>query len=89
MGKQRLDDFLEFIEKKHGEENWVTVYKQIRESDDSADGAFYCALVSEQMTDRAMTNTSWDLMLGSGGPGFVTTFENGAEKNTYYTESNP
>lgn len=28
MTKTPLDDFLEFIEQKHGEENWVSLYKR-------------------------------------------------------------
>ena len=33
MEKLPLDDFLEFVAKTHGEENWITVYKQIKEPD--------------------------------------------------------
>ena len=39
------------------------------------------------MTDKAMKEPSWDLMLGSGRPGFVTSWEDGIEKNEYYRDT--
>ncbi|MFM0649106.1 hypothetical protein PQR14_32705 [Paraburkholderia bryophila] len=87
MDKHPLGDFLDFVASKHGEENWVTVYKRISQPDSSEDGSLYCALVTEDRTERAMGEASWDLMLGSGGPGFVSTFDDGVETNTYLPQS--
>ncbi|ARL35316.1 hypothetical protein [Burkholderia pseudomallei] len=87
MEKLPLDDFLEWIEKTHGEENWVTVYKHIEGPDGSADGGFYSALVSQEKTEKAMTDPSWDLRLGSGGPGFSVCWEDGVKKEEYHQHS--
>jgi hypothetical protein len=87
MSKQPLDDYLDFIKNKHGEENWITVYKDIGEPGDREDGGFYCALVTQHMTARAMDNSSWDLMIGSGSPGFTSSYDNGVEVTTYQRDS--
>ncbi|WP_261547477.1 hypothetical protein [Burkholderia multivorans] len=87
MEELPLDNFLEWIKKVHGEENWVTVYKQIQEPDGSADGGFYSALISQEKTDKAMTDPSWDLLLGRGGPGFSVSWEDGVEKHEYHQYS--
>ncbi|MDD2046844.1 hypothetical protein [Pseudomonas putida] len=81
-----LDDFLGFIEQKHGEETWVSLYKRITKDDKSEDGAFYSALVSQSATERAIRQPSWDLMLGGGGPGLVMGYENGEEVTTYLAQ---
>lgn len=86
MTKTPLDDFLEFIEQKHGEETWVSLYKRISKDDKSEDGGFYSALVSQSATEIALKKPSWDLMLGGGGPDFVISYENGAETTKYMAQ---
>jgi hypothetical protein len=83
MTKTPLDDFLEFIEKKHGEETWVSLHKRISTDDGSEDGGFYSSLVSQSATEAALNQPSWDLMLVGGGPDFVTSHENGEEHTKY------
>jgi hypothetical protein len=87
MPDNPFEDFLEFVTDKHGEENWVTVYKQDPINNGDHDGGMYCALVSEDKTEKAMQEAGWDLMIGSGGPGFCTSYENGESTTTYYTNS--
>ncbi|TKD45720.1 hypothetical protein [Azotobacter chroococcum] len=87
MTKTPLDDFLEFIDQKHGEESWVSLYKKISKDDKSEDGILYSTLVSQNATERAMSQSSWDLMLGGGAPGFVIGSENGKEVVTYLPQS--
>ncbi|QHF00521.1 hypothetical protein LCG56_27455 (plasmid) [Pseudomonas cannabina pv. alisalensis] len=87
MPKTPLDDFLEFIKQKHGEETWVSLYKRIFKDDKSEDGGFYSALVSQSSTEVAIKQPSWDLMLGGGGPGFVTGYENDEEVTKYLAQS--
>ncbi|ASL00629.1 hypothetical protein [Xanthomonas citri] len=81
-----LDEFLDHLSTAHGEETWVTLYKQIRAADGSVDGSFYSALVREDRTDSAMAESSWDLMLGGGGPGFVTSWAEGEKVTEYYRQ---
>lgn len=87
MSYQPIEDFLDFIADKHGEETWISVYKTIKGENKSEDGGFYCALVTDDKTQKAMSKASWDLMLGAGEPGFVTTYKDGGEVNTYTQES--
>jgi len=82
-----FDDFIKFILEKYGEENWITVYKRDPINNGDHDGGMYCALVSKERTEKSMDQAGWDLMIGSGGPGFCTSYEDGIEKNTYYTNA--
>lgn len=84
MNKHPLNDFLDFVSQKHGEENWVTLYRRISTEDASEDGGFYSALISQEKTELAMSEPGWDLMLGSGGPGFSTYFEDGQQVTSYH-----
>ena len=87
MRDNPFEDFIELVTDRHGEENWVTVYQQDPINNGDHDGGMYCALVSKDTTEKAMQQTSWDLMKGSGGPGFCTSYENGESTTSYYTNS--
>lgn len=87
MSKNPFEDFIEFLTNKHGEEVWVTVYKREPINNTDHDGGMYCALVRKEKTERAMEKLGWDLMIGSGGPCFCTSFLDGEEITTYYTNS--
>lgn len=84
MSTNPFDDFISFITKNHGEENWVTVYKRIPITGGSEDGGMYCALVNPERTEISLSQPSWDLTIGAGGPGFCTSYENGDEVTSYY-----
>lgn len=84
MTANPFEDFLQYVGKNYGEENWVTVYKDIETSDNSEDGGLYCALVSKDQTEKALNQTRWDVMIGAGGPGFCTYYEDGKSITTYY-----
>ncbi|SFN56590.1 hypothetical protein SAMN05660284_01778 [Formivibrio citricus] len=85
MSQNPFEDFIDFLSKKHGEELWVTVYKHEPNNDTDHDGVMYCALVSKEKTEQAMQRPGWDLMIGSGGPGFCKSYQSGEEITTYYT----
>jgi len=79
-----LDDYINFLQTKHGEENWVTVYKSEPIGGSPHDAGMYCALVSKDQTNNAMDHAGWDLMTGSGGPGFSTSYENNEKLVIYH-----
>jgi hypothetical protein len=54
MNTINLDDFISFIKEKHGEEMWVSLYKNITSEDSSEDGGFFCALVVKEKTADTM-----------------------------------
>jgi hypothetical protein len=87
MSINPFEDFIEFVVDKHGEENWITVYKQDPINNGDHDGGMYCALVSQEKTEKAMQQASWDLMIGSGGPGFSTTYKDDEKITSYYENS--
>lgn len=80
---QNFDDLKQFLNEKHGLENWVTVYENITSSDKSESKTFYCALSKKKSTKKAMNHIGWDLSLGHGRPGFMTHFKNGKSVTTY------
>ncbi|WMW64008.1 hypothetical protein [Nitratidesulfovibrio liaohensis] len=81
-----FDDFISFITQKHGEENWVTVYKSIPINKGSEDGGMYCALVSPEKAKNALCQPNWDLLIGTDSPGFSTSYENGVGNIRYCTK---
>lgn len=80
---EKLKEYESFITQKHGEENWVTVYRLLPISDSEQDAGMYCALVAQDSTDQAMSNTGWDIGFGQGGTGFSCTSEDGKSKVDY------
>ena len=87
MSNNPFEDFIDFLANKHGEELWVTVYKREPINNTDHDGGMYCALVSQEKTEQAIKQPGWDLMIGSGGPGFCTSYQDCEEVTTYYTNS--
>lgn len=87
MMKNPFHDFIDFLTNKHGEEVWVTVYKREPIENKDHDGGMYCALVSKENTEDALSRASWDVSFGSGAPGFCTSYEDGKEVTTYYLNS--
>ncbi len=85
MSQNPFEDFIEFITNKHGEELWITVYQRDLINNTDHDGGMYCALVRKEKTEKAMAQAGWDLMIGSGGPGFCTSYQDGESITTYYT----
>lgn len=86
MATNPFNDFIESIVHNHGEENWVTVYKNlpIAEKGDE-DGGMYCALVEFDQTEHALGQFSWDIRVAAGRPGFCVTYEDGEEITSYHT----
>lgn len=87
MSINPFKDFINFIANQHGKENWVTVYKNSPINDSDHDGGMYCALIIPENTEEAMDQPTWDLMIGSGGPGFCISYDAEVKVTTYY--SNP
>lgn len=79
-----MEDLVKHITDKHGEETWVPLYKQLRKSDNSEDGSYFCALVSKGATAKAMEQSTWDLMVRGGGPTFITSYDEGKPTTTYH-----
>jgi hypothetical protein len=85
MSENPFEDFIDFLSNKHGEELWITVYKREPINNTDHDGGMYCALVGQDKTGHAMQSQGWDLMTGSGGPGFSTSYQDDEKITTYYT----
>lgn len=87
MHENPFNDFIASITTKHGEENWVTVYKNTLVNDSGHYEGMYCALVTPEKLDQAMTNISWDLTIGSGSPGFSMFYEGGKRVTRHHTNA--
>lgn len=61
-------DRLEYVANRLGTEPWITVYEFTK--GEHEDVAYYCALARPETLDRCLANTSWDLLIGHGMPGF-------------------
>jgi hypothetical protein len=87
MIENPFTEFIAFISDKNGEENWVTVYKCMPIDGSDQDGGMYCALVSPDKAEKALSHNRWDLKVGAGGPGLSTSYENDAKTTHYYTNA--
>ena len=67
-----------------GKGEWTTVYS----SKDGIEGlAVYSALIKNTLAKRSLENASWDIRIGDGAPGFVSSFENGKDVTRYLRSS--
>lgn len=80
-----LNDFIDFIKNKHGEELWITVYKHNPIGIQDFDSGMYCALVDKETTEEAMEQNSWDLRVGCSAPGFCIYHEEGKKITEYFS----
>lgn len=83
MLKNPFEDYVEYIKNKHGEENWVTVYKNALNNQGAEDEGMYSAFVTMEKSKSAIDNTTWELTYGSGQPGLGFTYVN-SEKQVHY-----
>lgn len=69
MSFLRFTDHAQHVETTLGTETWVTVYEYT--TADLETVSHFCALTTAADVEEALQNPSWDLRIGSGGPGFV------------------
>lgn len=75
------DDVVSSLIDAAGKNQWQVLYAS---RGDSYDGvSVHCALMDDQAAKRAVLSDSWDLMIGSGMPGFSQGWDNG-EVVTHY-----
>lgn len=77
-------DLVAYIEGELGKTEWVTVFEFFEGKYESIDrGSFFSALIPNQYVASALEKADWDLTIGEGRPGFISTFSDG-EENTKY-----
>ncbi|MFI1955904.1 hypothetical protein ACH437_29395 [Streptomyces xinghaiensis] len=62
-------DLREYVEDRLGTEVWLTVYEYTEKDGEKV--GYYCALVTPEAVERCLADTSWDLLIGHGMPGFA------------------
>lgn len=84
MSKEYLKqiELIEFLSKKHGEDTWVSVYKNL--DNETQYGILYCGLIPKTLFEKAIDDFNWEVSIGSGAPGFITRFNGGEQVSTYY-----
>ena len=67
-------------------ENWIIAYHGFNDS--LQNGAFFSALVPDEMLSSVLRKDSWDISIGSGGPDVCISSKDGREVREYhhYTE---
>lgn len=65
-------DWMDYIQKKVGQEQWVTVYCSNR--GDWGATYFFSALIPNSKVGEALNNESWDLRIGNGMPGCTESY---------------
>ncbi len=63
-----FSDRLEHVANELGTEPWITVYEFTK--DEHEEVSYYCALARPEVLERCLADTSWDLLIGHGMPGF-------------------
>jgi hypothetical protein len=69
QSRLRFEDLRPYVAEKLGAEGWLTVYEYIPSASQKI--GYFCALATPDDVERCLSNTSWDLMIGNGLPGFV------------------
>ncbi|WP_157099325.1 hypothetical protein [Microbispora sp. ATCC PTA-5024] len=64
----RFDDLQELVAGPLGSESWITVYEYTKKDREKI--GYHCALAAPDALDRCLDNTSWDVLIGQGMPGF-------------------
>lgn len=68
-----------------GKGEWIAAYAA--REDIAAGPVFYSALIREDRVAKSLEDSSWDLRIGSGGPGFWFHYENGEQVASYHRYS--
>lgn len=80
-----FNDFTTFIEGDLGKTEWVTVFEFFEGKYDSVDrGTFFSAIIPENQKQKVLEKVDWDLLIGHGRPGFITSYSKGKEESKYY-----
>ncbi len=66
------------------EGEWITVFSRTEDGYET----HYCALIRESHIEQSLNDTSWDLQIGRGGPGIVSSWKDGKSITSYYRFSN-
>ncbi len=69
---------------RHGQEDWTTLFASEAGWDEGDDVVLYSALLPEELRESSLTDSSWDLLIGDGLPGFSQWSSGGGESTEYY-----
>lgn len=76
-----FNDFIKNFDKL-GKGEWITV-RSFSQTEEETSG-FYCALISKKRLKESLKDSTWDLHIGDGLPGFSFHYEKGKEVATYF-----
>jgi hypothetical protein len=79
--RRQLEVYEAFLKEATGQ--WTYLYRSWGETG-SFSGGQYSALLPKRRVERARSDFSWDLLVGSGGPGFSQTNTKRGWRTTYY-----
>ncbi len=70
-------DLQQLLSSDFESENWITAYHSFNDS--LQNGAFFSALVPDEMLSSILRKDSWDISIGSGGPDVCISCKDGIE----------
>lgn len=76
-------DLQQFLCRDLESENWTIAYHGFNDS--LQNGAFFSALVPEEMLSSVLRKDSWDISIGAGGPDVCISYEEDREIREYHT----
>ncbi len=79
----QFNDWVQGIENTLGKEEWVTVWFGSRR-DTLEWVTMFSALIPNRMVSKSLNDTTWDLRIGGGFPGFSFTYRDGREVGKYH-----
>lgn len=80
-----FQDFVPFIQNELGKTEWITIFEFFDKKYPSVDrGTFFCALIPNSMVDKCLEKADWDLLIGRGGPSFISSYQDGKETSEYF-----
>src|SRR4051794_34273897 len=72
-----------WFHEQHGADRWTTLYLSSGKMAETGIGLYSC-LIPPELREKSLKEPSWDLMIGSGGPGFSQEWREDEVVTTYH-----
>jgi hypothetical protein len=77
-----FEDWIDYIQERVGQEQWVTVYSS--NIGEWGTTHFFCALIPNLMVAKSLKSYSWDLCVGCGKPGCSVSYDSEGNRMVTY-----
>lgn len=77
----RQTAMIKYATEERGSVPWTVLYRSWR--DERANGAEFAALAPTSLREQVLRDSSWELSIGDGAPGFMQSYEDGEPTTVY------